>query len=434
MKKRVLSAACAVAMLASLVPVPVYAADTDYSFSMVLDAADANGDGYVDVGEEVALTVSFEGLDWAKKENGMRLLGMTFYVDFNNEVVSLTGEPSEESGYSAVATDLHENYVVGFNFADNAATESLDAANTAGQVTLQATVKNDNVPEMIFPAEKSSLLTWHFVGKEGMPAVELDSLFEITHTDFVFGPSLTAGSDAEVPVNPSTRSDAVLKVDTLAPTVTLEGAALSGDATYYYQPLTVSAADNGSGLASITLDGAAVENGGTIAAGGTLAATDNRGNTATYTVTVDSAAYDAASEAAAALPETITYADKVAVEAARTALNAVTDEAARSKLGEAETKVTAAEGVIAAIETDISEVEELINALPATDTLTVKDTPALSEIETALAALEAQGVTSGDIDNYETYTAAKAKLEAVMAEINEVKDLIDALPAAEEVG
>ena len=104
-----------------------------------------------------------------------------------------------------------------------------------------------------------------------------------------------------MPVNPSTRSDAVLKVDTLAPTVTLEGAALSGDATYYYQPLTVSAADNGSGLASITLDGAAVENGGTIVAGGTLAATDNRGNTATYTVTVDSAAYDAAREAAAAL-------------------------------------------------------------------------------------------------------------------------------------
>ena len=104
-------------------------------------------------------------------------------------------------------------------------------------------------PDIPFTAEKYPMLTWHFVGKEDMPAVELDSLFEITDTDFVFGPSLSAGSDAEVPVNPSTRSDAVVKVDTLAPTVTLEGAALSGDATYYYQPLTVSAADNGSGLA-----------------------------------------------------------------------------------------------------------------------------------------------------------------------------------------
>lgn len=444
MKKRVLSAACAVAMLASLVPVPVYAADTDYSFSMVLDAADANGDGYVDAGEEVALTVSFEGLDWAKKENGMRLLGMTFCVDFNNEVLEAK-DARASGGEGIINTSIADNVdaTLGdstvYEFYDNGAMGGAAQVNSAGQVTVVANLKTDDTeffqtPDIPFTAEKYPMLTWHFVGKEDMPAVELDSLFEITDTDFVFGPSLTAGSDAEVPVNPSTRSDAVLKVDTLAPTVTLEGAALSGDATYYYQPLTVSAADNGSGLASITLDGAAVENGGTIAAGGTLAATDNRGNTVTYTVTVDSAAYDAAREAAAALPETITYADKAAVGAARTALNAVTDEAARSKLGEAETKVTAAESVIAAIETGISEVEELINALPATDTLTVKDTPALSEIETALAALEAQGVTSGDIDNYETYTAAKAKLEAVMAEINEVKDLIDALPVAEEVG
>ena len=101
--------------------------------------ADANGDGYVDAGEEVALTVSFEGLDWAKKENGMRLLGMTFCVDFNNEVLEAK-DARASGGEGIINTSIADNVdaTLGdstvYEFYDNGAMGGAAQVNSAGRL------------------------------------------------------------------------------------------------------------------------------------------------------------------------------------------------------------------------------------------------------------------------------------------------------------
>lgn len=433
MKKRVLSAVCAAAMLVSLVPTPVFAADGDYSFSLVLDAKDANGDGYVTAGEDVTLTVSLEGMDWATAANGMRFLGTSLRVYFNNEVLEVAGEPSEESRYNATVTDLADGFGNGYDIYDNVAFGSPELANKYGYVSLQTNVSNDNVPEMALPAEKTAWFTWHFVGLENMGAVEVNDLFDISCEPFVYGPSSLADPSTNVSIAPTIREDSTLKADSIAPTVTLAGTAVADNASFYYQPVSIKVTDGGSGVASVKLNGEAVE-GNELTTGGTLVVTDNCGNAATVAITIDSTAYDAAADAIAALPETIAYGDWATIDAAQAALDKVTDATAKEMLGNAQEKIDAALEAWNAIDAKITDIEELIKALPETNALSMKDVDALNQIEEAINALADQGVTTDDITNYDTYRAATEKLAAVRAEINAVKDLIDALPEADKVG
>lgn len=438
MKKKILSATCALALLVNLVPLPAYAIDLPEGagYTLVFDVTDANGDGWVDAGERVDVTVSIKDAGWATNETEMPMVILRVGFSFNNDLLELVTDNKigPATPYAATLEDLlTQPNAMGYAFSDNAGdTEKggLANANEAGEIIVLCDHAVGNYVDL--PDEKTPAFTYHFVAKEG---VEGQPAFDIISEST----TLSVGYVTSNPDDAKTLLDAyqleyssIPQVDTLAPTIQVEGAAPEEETTYYYQPLTVSAVDSGSGLASLTLDGAPVE--GTVTAGGTLTATDNRGNTATYVLTVDAAAFNAAKDAAAALPETVTYADKEAVETARAALDAVTDPTAQAKLAAETEKVAAAADAIAAIDTAIDAVEVKIGALPAVETLSVKDAPALSEIETALAELEAKNVPTEAISNYAVYTAAAEKLEAVMAEINTVKDLINALPAADEVG
>lgn len=439
MKKRILSATCALAIIANLVPLPAYAAievPEGAGYTLCFDVVDASGDGWVDAGEQVDVTVSIADAGWATNDSSMPLTILRVGFKFNNDLLELTCDHAinPSTPYAATLGDLlSQTNAVGYAFSDNAGdTEKggLDYANETGEAIVLCEHALGQYVDL--PDEKTSVFTYHFVAKdgvEGQPTFDIISESTSLSVGFVTGnpeDAKTLGSAPELEYG------SIPQVDTKAPTIEVEGSVPTEGTTYYYQPLTVSATDEGSGLASLTLDGNAVT-GNTVSAGGTLTATDERGNTATCTLTVDAAAFNAAKEAAAALPETITYADKDAVAAADAALKAVTDPTAASKLTAEAEKINAAAATISAIQEEISAVEAKIEALPTTG-LTVKDAPALSEVETALAALEAKGVQTTDISNYATYTAAVEQLQAVMDEINAVKDLITALPSAEEVG
>lgn len=428
MKKKILSATCALAMIANLVPLPAYAIEMPEGeqSTLVIDAVDADGDGYVEPGEEVEVTVSIQDTGWACEENGLPLSIARIELGFDNSLLTLT-KTIEDEDLGPVFTKMDMDTNTSYNVSANTM-DGLDPPNEMGCVVLLVEWLNFLGDYRDLPDEKTALFTCHFVAKEGMEGVP-QFYFDGCYLNLGHMGTLedTLTVDAFNVQNNST-----LTVDTLAPVITVEGSVPAEGTTYYYQPLTVSAEDNGSGLESLTLDGNAVTD-NTVTTGGTLTATDKSGNQSTYTLKVDASAFNAAKEAAAALPETITYTDKAAVAAADEALKAVTDPTAVSKLTAEAEKINAAVAAISAIDEEIAAVKAKIDALPTTG-LTVKDAPALSEVETALADLEAKGVQTTDIPNYATYTAAVKQLQAVMDEINAVKDLINALPAAEEVG
>lgn len=435
-RKRILSAACAAGLAINLLPVQAFATepDSEHQFSLVLDAADANGNGYIEPGEAVDLTISLEGLDWAHAEDSTRALYLGFTVYFDNTMLQVTGDATEETGYTSIATDLLDTFASGFNVFDTAGLGSTETANQLGLITLQADLKSDNSPELQLTAEKTHLFVWHFIAPDTLPSVETDTLFTVKELDFYFGPGLDAEPSECFNLLPTVRIDSQPKFDCVAPTVLLDGTEADTAATFYYHPIALQVTDSGSGVDSITLNDTPIAADSSLTDGGTLVARDKAGNTTSVQITVDAAAFDAAQQAAASLPETPIYTDKEQVEAAQAALDAVTDPAAQSKLTQAQEIVNAAAAVIQGIEAEIDAVEASIDALPETQNLTLKDVAALNQIEETLNALRQKGVTDADVRNYQTYTDAVTQLTAIRTEINAVKTQIDNLPDAQTVG
>ena len=428
MKKRVMSAICAAAMLANLAPVSAYAAvvPEGKSLTLVLDAVDATGDGVVTAGEDVAVTLSVQDAGWATLENQLPLCVAKFEIGYDSNAVDVVvGELTLENPYAGQLGDTLETYKYIYN--ENT---DLDGAVT---VLTEVATKNDYSYASLSDA-KTPLFTYHFTAKQDAEAVPA---FNITVAEISLGKITESKDDAIL-----LEADQVVKtvndnltVDTKGPAITLEGATVADTATFYYtfyyQPIAVAATD-GSGEATVTLNGAPVD--GSVTTGGSLVATDKYGNTTTITLTVDSKAYDAARAAADALPETITYTDKADIDAAQAAIAAVTDPAAKAKLADAQTKVTEALTAWQAIEDNITAVEERIKALPAPESLTLKDADALLSIQETIAALQEQGVATTDIENYATYEAANAKMADVLEELDEVRAQIAALPDENQVG
>ncbi len=432
MKKRILSAACAAAMLVSLFPVQAFAADPaqDYGFDLTVDLADANGDGYLDAGETVTVTVSASGMDWATVANQMRLVGAEFVLVFDPAVLQVTGGSTAVTNYGSCAVDTLPDLKNAYVISDNAATKASQATvNTTGRLHLTLELINDDVPEVSMPAEKTPFLVWQMVAAEDMPVTEGTASVSLEEQAFLFAERMDLGHSAQTQVDPSATTDTTLQVDTQGPVITLDGGT---ETTFYYQPVPVVASDEGSGVASITLDGSLVTD--SITKGGTLVATDNRGNQTTLTVTVDSAAYDAAVAAAEALPDTILYTDEAQVQDAVVKLAAVTDAAAKAKLADAAQIIQNAEKALQTIKDDKAAVETAIANLPAPEDLVLANVADLNDIADQLDALAEKAVTTDDIIGYDTYAAACEKLEGVKAEVDAVKALIDALPAADKVG
>lgn len=432
MKKRVISAVCATAMLAGIVPVPAFAVEPPEGadLKLVLDVTDANGDGYVSAGEDVTMTLSIQDAGWANNENKLPFTAGNFIINFDNSLLELVGDPATpQEPYVSEPGPLFTGTDAIYTYSDNG-NEGLEKPNEDGLVAVLIEWALRGYVDL--PDEKTPLFTFHFVAKED---VEGTPTFSIDPTSTMELGYISSGSDAVYHMtdpDPDAEINAALTVDTLAPTITLEGGQYDGTATFYYQPIAVAATDNGSGLASLTLDGTAVD--GTVTTGGTLVATDNQGNSSSIVLTVDSTDYDAARAAAEALPETITYTDKTAIDNAQAALDAVTDSAASAKLADVQAVVTAAAAAWHQIDARIDTVEGLIDDLPAVKDLTLTDVEKLNAIESQIDELAELGVTPDDISNYADYEAACDQLAAVRAEINAVKEQIDQLPDADHVG
>lgn len=425
MRKRVWAAVCAAAMLAGMVPVNAFAEgeDENYSMTLVADLKDADGDGYIEPGETVELTVSFEGMGWAKA-GVQELRTAKFYMGFDKSVMQMAGSPDPDTGYATFTSWINPDLNNGYVLQDN----SPDYANEQGSLNFLLRNKSQYSPVFEISDDKTAIGTWTFVGVSEMPAVEAEATIQFSEASFEFSPTFETPVDEHLILYPSGSCATPLKVDGKGPTVQLEG---SDSTTFYYQPIAVTVSDEGSGVASVTLNGEAVTD--SITTGGTLVATDNRGNQTTLEVTVDAAAYNAAITAAQALPATVMYGDQALIQQARAALDAVTDPTALEHLADVKAAVEAAEAAWQAIDSDKTAAETLIAGLPALDDLTLQDVSSLNEIETLLAGLQDKGVTTDAVAGYESYLAACDKLEGVRAEINAVKEQIDALPAAADV-
>ena len=367
MKKRILSAACAAAMLVSLFPVQAFAAGSgqDYGFELTVDLTDGNGDGYIDAGETITVTVSASGMDWATVANGMRMVGGEFVLVFDPAMMQVTGQTTAVTNYGSIAVDTLPDLKNAYVISDNATSQSSqEKVNSTGRLHVTLELINDGVPEIAMPAEKTPFMVWQMVAAEEMPATEGTASISLADQNFAFAERMDAGHSGQTNIIPAEGEGSALQVDTQGPVVTLDG---GSDTTFYYQPIAVNVSDAGSGVASLTLDGSPVD--GSITKGGTLVATDNRGNQTTLTVTVNSAAYDAALAAAQALPETVLYSHKAQVEDAQVKLAAVNDPVAMAKLAAAAEAIDNAVKALQAIEETKAAVEASIAALPAVDQL-----------------------------------------------------------------
>ena len=127
-----------------------------------------------------------------------------------------------------------------------------------------------------------------------------------------------------------------------------------------------------------------------------------------------------------ALPATVTYADKAAVEAARAALDALSTDNQTRVNASVGTRLTAAEKVITARAAEITGVEEKINAI---GNVTLDSAAAIKEAEDAYNALT--DAEKADVSNAGTLTAARAAYDKLVKD-NATADKV--IAAINEIG
>ena len=127
-----------------------------------------------------------------------------------------------------------------------------------------------------------------------------------------------------------------------------------------------------------------------------------------------------------ALPVTVTYADKAAVEAARAALDALSTDNQTRVNASVGTRLTAAEKVITARAAEITGVEEKINAI---GNVTLDSAAAIKEAEDAYNALT--DAEKADVSNAGTLTAARAAYDKLVKD-NATADKV--IAAINEIG
>ena len=129
-----------------------------------------------------------------------------------------------------------------------------------------------------------------------------------------------------------------------------------------------------------------------------------------------------------ALPATVTYADKAAVEAARAAVNALDATNQKRVTDSVGTRLTAAEEAIAACKAKITDVETKIDAI---GDVTLESAAAIEAAETAYAALtEAE---KADVSNAAKLTAARAAYDKLVADSATAGNVIAAIDEIGEV-
>ena len=151
----------------------------------------------------------------------------------------------------------------------------------------------------------------------------------------------------------------------------------------------------------------------------------------------DEAAADAVEQMIRALPadEELTLDDKPAVEAARAAYDALTDDQKKYVSLVDAVDLIMAETTIEKIENDIAAAEavtEMINALPAAEDITADDVADVMAARAAYNALTDDQKALVADETVQKLTDAEDALADQM-DVQAVKDMINALPAAEDV-
>ncbi|WP_283127829.1 hypothetical protein [Allofournierella massiliensis] len=406
MKKRLVASVLASAMLAASIPFPAFA-EEPYQCDLVVDLAGADlEDGYFDPGDIVDVTISIANAGWSNPDSGSELLGMQFGLKFDEQL------------FSWVKNARDQIYTVGSTFENYAPMEN----SATGEY--QLFFSSGEAPALT--DEKIVVATCQLQVADPAPAKagETEIGLQLDADNILFGDFDT---ETYVDAVANLVSDSAL-VDTIVPVIQLEGTPASGEAVFYYQPVAVSVTDDSS--TTLALDGKPWS-GQSLTEGGTLCATDARGNSATVQVIIDAAAFNQAIAAVEQIPETIDYKSISLIQAAQKAIEAVTDSAASAKLAAQKQKVQDALGKWNAIDEQVTAVENLIAALPAD--VKPSDAAKLDEIQQKIDELKELGVETSDIANYSVYSAAVENLAGALAEIQAVRDQIKELPAAEDV-
>lgn len=452
MKKRLLATVCSAAILANMVPYQAFAdnvqATPETAQSIALDSAaqafaddgqskaynykmkvavSGVDDGYVKAGDTVKVTISISDAAWATAENKAGLIAMNLELRYDSDVFK----------------PLPKTRTLGKAFLDAGYTVSGFASPSENFVTMLIECPDpeqdgDDLSKWIVDYVKLSddtvVAEYSFQAKTDIPKGLSKSLgFNLTskgkdNADSAFGDFVSQSNKLFVNATAGIENNTSLKVDTKAPTITLSDTANNGK--FFYAPVGVTVADDGIGLASVTLGGKelalSADGSYSLTESGTLTATDKLGNTSTLDITIDTTALDAARAAIAKLPDAAPdYTCKANLEAAEKAAADLkaTDSAAYSKLTEAElNKIAAARKVVDAIDAEIQTAQAGIAALPSDIQPTAITIEAVSKVRDQLNALESKGVdVEKDVANYSTYKAAEEKLNAALKEIDGTK-------------
>lgn len=272
--------------------------------------------------------------------------------------------------------------------------------------------------------EKTLLLSCKFKVKDAPAQKTLDNLItsvSFSSNEIYIGENFAGGNEGST-VTPTIVAGTTVSADWIPPTTSL------GDKTnYYYQPVEFTVSDN-IGIQRVTLNGnelTATNGVYSMTAGGHLVVTDTYGNSAVCDITIDAAAFNAAKEAVAKIPETVKYTDKATVDAAETALAKVTDSDAAAKLTEEKTRVDAAKAALGDIDAKISGLNTAMAALKPT----ADNVDALTKAKGDLEALKALGVTENDLDenSYANFQKVDSELKALADEVAAFNNKLDAL-------
>lgn len=441
LKKRMCSMLLVLALL-SVLSAMAFAEKSSDRVELSLEVTNLSGHDTVQPGDKLKLTVYVQG-------EGQGFLGGKFIIDYDETVIDeAVAEYAEVEFPDWLYKDYDRNgrYL---KLEGNTSTEynqviALLSPDASGTLLPDGNPgRREDYDPIKLPTVKTELFSVELTVTGELPAGEKDVLFVLKAETVKIGHCIPVNEEStctngdlgrNVINNETTVSTAALKLDGVGPTF----GSIEDGKTYYYQPVEFTVTDN-SGIANVTLDGAALTaaNGTySLTKGGKLVATDTIGNRTELTVTVDSKAFDDAKAAAAKVPapDTLQYSEaKALLAAAEVAMEKVTDATAQSKLTAEQARIDAAKAKIAELDKAMEEVAADIEKLPAADAVKPADMAAVNAVKEKVETLLKAGFKTSDITNYEKYAAVSEKAKAMQGEIDGVKAQIAALPAKDAV-
>lgn len=432
-KKRILSALLALALMFGMVPMTVFAepcaADVTAILKVVNETAEADGRTVTKPGDTLRAEVYLQGT----AEN-QGLLSVTIVLGYEEKLAEVMSQ-----GPSDALKERRDLFEI-----TNATAPKISMM-TEPPTALYTTSCEDFPQPLYLPTDAPMLIysaTLRVVDNLNETGLDGEIAFSFNKVDITVGhcwSSITGtctqddgDHDAKVTQNVSA---ATITVDTNPPEfITLDGHPAhpdgTPDGTYDYQPVKFGVKDNdgGSGIASVTVNGTPVQpdgdgNYGAAADGeNIILITDNANNTLRATINISLANFNAAKTAAAKLQEQgVKYSQaRTDLAAAQAAMGKLSDNA-KAQLADEQTLITQTETKLQGIAAGITAVADKIAALPeTTDNLTAENIKAIDQAQKEAQAMFAQGVEAGDITGYNNKLVPL--LEKASAELAKIED------------